>query len=104
MSLEEGDWIDGEVASQPRTTSNCLIVWQVLIGETLGAPTWADFKPHEACRMDGGLLAQEEGCELTCGDNTWKIVFKEMVQINAQSGTKRPIRRIVIVKPVPNKA
>ena len=104
MSLEEGDWIDGEVASQPRTTSNCIIVWQVLIGETLGAPTWADFKPHEACRMDGALLAQEEGCELTCNGKTWKIVFKEMVQINAESGTKRPIRRIVIVKPVPNKA
>ena len=33
-----------------------------------------------------------------------KISFKEMVQINDESGTKRPIRRTVIVKPVPNKA
>ena len=104
MSLVEGEWVDGEVASQPRTSTGCLVVWQVLVGDTLGAPTWADFKPHESFRMDGALMAKEEGCELKCGDNTWNIVFKEMVQINAQSGTKRPIRRMVIVKPVPNKA
>ena len=104
MALEEGDWQDGELLSAPCTTSNCLSVWQVLIGDTLGAPTWADFKPHESCRMDGALLAKDETCTLTCNGNTWTISFKEMVQINDESGTKRPIRRTVIVKPVPNKA
>ena len=103
MALEEGDWIDGEVASQPRTASNCLVVWQVLIGETLGAPTWADFKPHESFRMDGALLAKDEKCKLECNGKTWTIGFKEMVQINDESGTKRPIRRTVIVKPWPHK-
>ena len=101
MSLVEGEWVDGEVASQPRTSTGCLVVWQVLVGDTLGAPTWADFKPHESFRMEGALMAKEEGCELTCGENKWKIDFKEMVQINGQSGTRRPIRRTVIVKPVP---
>jgi len=104
MSLVEGEWVDGEVASTPCTSSGCPVVWQVLIGETLGAPTWADFKPHESFRMDGALLAKDEKCKLECNGNTWTISFKEMVQINDESGTKRPIRRTVIVKPVPNKA
>ena len=100
MALEEGDWIDGEVASQPRTTSGCLVVWQVLIGETLGAPTWADFKPHESLRMDAALMAGEEKTHLRCNDNTWTIDLLDMVQINDKSLTKQAIRRTVIVKQV----
>ena len=100
MALQEGDWVDGEVASQPTTASNCVICWQVYVGETLRAPTWADFKPHEANRMDGALLAKEKGTELSDGETTWQIDFKDMVQINGTTGTRRPIRRTVIVKPV----
>ena len=104
MALVEGEWIDGEVASTPCTTSGCPVVWQMLIGDTLGAATWADFKPHESCRMDAALMAKDDTCELKCNDKTWTISFKEMVQINDGTGTKRPIKRTVIVKPVPHKA
>ena len=100
MALEEGDWVDGELASQPMTASKCAIVWQVFVGVTLGAQTWADFKPHEASRMDGALLGKEKGTELSDGETTWQIDFKDMVQINGTTGTRRPIRRTVIVKPV----
>jgi len=100
MSLDEGEWVDGELASQPMTTSKCVICWQVLVGTTLGAPTWADFKMHEASRMDAALLSKEKGTELTDGENKWLIDFKDMVQINSTTGTRRPIRRTVIVKPV----
>jgi hypothetical protein len=39
-------------------------------------------------------------------DDLFPAIAADLVpgQINAKSGTKRPIRRIVIVKPVPNKA
>ncbi len=47
MPFEEGDWIDGEIAASPHTTSGHPIVWQVYIGYIHDSMQWADCKPHE---------------------------------------------------------
>ena len=100
VALEEGDWVDGEVASVPHTASGHPVVWQVHIGTTNGAMTWADFKPHEALRMDAALGAGEKKVTLKCNDNSWTIDLSLMVQINDGTTTSRAIRRTVIVKQV----
>jgi hypothetical protein len=97
-SLEDADWVDGEIAAEPYTTSGHQIVWQVHIGTSHDAMQWADFKPHEALRMEAALANKEVSVNLKLHDDSWSIDLKLMLQTNDQTNTKRPIRRIVIVK------
>lgn len=98
MASEEGEWVDGEVVSAPTTTSGHQVIWQVNLGVTNGAMTWADFKNHECLRMDAGVNAQDKTVQLTLHDDTWTIDLENMLQINDQTGKQRPIRRVVIVR------
>ena len=98
MASEEGEWVDGEVASAPHSTSGHQIIWQVGVGTTNGAMTWADFKAHECLRMDAGVGAGDKTVTLKLHDDTWTIDLENMLQINDGTGTKRPIRRVVVVK------
>ena len=74
------------------------VIWQVGVGLTNGAMTWADFKCHECLRMDGGLAAGDKKVSLKLHDDTWTIDLETMLQINDSTGTERPIRRVVVVK------
>ena len=98
MASEEGEWVDGEVVSAPTTTSGHQVIWQVNLGVTNGAMTWADFKNHECLRMDAGLGAGDKTVTLKLHDDTWTIDLENMLQINDGTGTKRPIRRVVVVR------
>ena len=97
-SFEEAEWIDGEIAAEPRTTTGHQIVWQVYIGQIHDAMQWADFKPHESLRMEAALANKEVSVSLKLGDDTWSIDLGLMQQTNNQTEKKRPIRRIVVVK------
>ena len=97
-SLEDADWIDGEIAAAPYTTSGHQIVWQVYIGHIHDTMQWADFKPHESLRMEAALAAKEDSVTLKLHDDTWSIDLPLMQQTNDQTEKKRPIRRIVIAK------
>ena len=98
MPFEEGDWIDGEIASSPHTTSGHQIVWQACIGKFHDSMQWADFKPHESLRMEAALANKETAVTLRLNDDTWSIDLLLMLQTNDDTQTKRAIRRIVIVK------
>ncbi len=98
FALEEGDWVDGEVASLPHTASGHPVVWQAHIGNSQGTMTWADFKPHECLRMDAALASRESTVTLKCHDSSWTIDLVLMIQTNDETLTRRSIRRIVIVK------
>ncbi len=98
MALVEGDWVDGETASSPTTSTGCKIVWQVLIDKRNGTENWADYKAHENLRLDAALQGDMLPVTLQEHGNTWTVDLKEMVQVNNETGTKRPIRRTVIVK------
>ena len=95
---DEGDWVDGETASSPMTSTGCKIVWQVWIENRNGTGNWADYKPHENLRLDAALQGDKLPVTLQEHADSWTIDLKEMVQINTETGTKRPIRRTVIVK------
>ena len=97
-SLDDADWIDGEIAAAPYTTSGHQIVWQVYIGHVHDAMNWVDFKPHESLRMEAALANKEDSVSLKLYDDTWSIDLASMQQTNDQTQKKRPIRRIVIVK------
>ena len=97
--LEGGEWADGEVASSPVTSSGCLVVWQVYTDTIHDTKNWADFKPHECLRMDAALNSDDTTVMLQLNGHSWTIDLKEMVQVNNETGTRRPIRRTVIVKP-----
>ncbi len=98
MALLEGEWVDGEIASSPVTSSRCPVVWQVYTGTIHGTENWADFKPHECLRMDAALNSDDTTVMLQLNGYSWTIDLKEMVQINNETLKKRPIRRTVIVK------
>ena len=98
MGFDGAEWVDGEVASSPHTTSGHTVVWQAHIGTTNGAMTWADFKPHESLRMDAALGSRESTVTLKCHDSSWTIDLVLMIQTNDETLTRRSIRQIVIVK------
>ena len=98
MALMEDDWVDGEVASSPQTTSGHPVVWQAYIGTIHDTVSWADFKPHECLRMDAALISKEPTVTLQCNGSSWTIDLLRMVQINDETMTRRAIRRTVIVK------
>lgn len=94
----EGDWVDGALASQPVTSSGCKIQWQVFDSTKFGCEVWLDIKPSDNVKTEMMFVAttqepfrlHEDGC-------FWTIDFVEMIQRNDEHGTKRALRRIVIV-------
>ncbi len=97
-SFEDAEWIDGEIAAAPMTTSGHQIVWQVYIGPINETMHWADFKPHESLRMEAALASKETSVSLKLGDDTWSYDLALMLQTNDKTGNKRPVRRIAILK------
>ena len=97
MSLLEGEWVDGEVASSPVTSSGLPIVWQVYTDTIHGTKNWADFHPHECLRMESALVEKKDTVVLKVNDYYWTVDLTTMVQTNDVT-KKRPIRRTVIIK------
>ena len=48
--------------------------------------------------MDAALISKEPTVTLQLNGGSWTIDLLDMVQINNETMTKRPIRRTVIVK------
>ena len=97
-SLDDKDWLDGDVEAAPVTSSGLPIVWQVYTDTIHGTKNWAGFKPHECLRMEAALIEKQATVTLQVKAYTWTIDLTEMVQVNNETGTKRPIRRTVIIK------
>ena len=94
----DADWVDGGVEAVICTKGGHQIVWQCWIGKIHDTISWADFKPYESLRMEAALAANEGTVNLTQNEDAWCIDLVLMQQTNLQSGTIRPIRRVVILK------
>ena len=94
----DADWSDAAVEAVPATKSGHQIVWQCWIANINATVSWADFKPYESLRMETALAANEGTVNLTLHEDAWCIDLVLMQQTNLQSGTIRPIRRVVILK------
>ena len=96
--LDDKDWLDGDLEAAPVTAAGQPIVWQVYTETMHGTKNWADFKPHECLRMEAALVDDKTMIMLQVKTYSWTIDLTEMVQINNETQTRRPIRRTVIVK------
>ena len=94
----DAEWVDGGVEAVICTKGGHQIVWQCWIAHIHDTISWADFKPYESLRMEAALSANEKTVSLTQNENVWNIDLALMQQTNLQSGTIRPIRRVVILK------
>lgn len=97
MSGIEGEWINGEVASSPTTSTGCKVMWQTFIERKFDTDHWADYKPEENMRLDVSFLTGKRPVTLGEPPNSWTVDLNRMVQVNDKTNTTRPIRRIVIV-------
>ena len=97
MADMDTDWLDGVVAAPLVSTTGCVIMWQVSLGQRFETETWADYKlpanlrVHAAYRLDkrAGLLEQDGA--------TWTIDFNTATKVSDTTGTTKQIRRIVVV-------
>ena len=97
-SLDDKDWLDGDVEAAPVTSSGLPIVWQVYTDTIHGTKNWADFHPHECLRMESALVEKKDTVVLKVNDYYWTVDLTTMVQTNDVTKKKRPIRRTVIIK------
>jgi len=97
-SVVDAGWVDGGVEAVVCTKGGHEIVWQCWLSHTHDTSSWADFLPYEVLRLEGALSDNEVTAKLTLNDDAWSIDLVKMQQTNLQTGTTRPIRRVVILK------
>ena len=88
------------MASTSLTTSTrCKIVWQVCLGERLGAWTWADYSDMENENIESVYRYTSDRPPLTLEHDgaTWTVDLINMIQVNDETGTSRKIRRIAVL-------
>ena len=88
------------MASTSLTTSTrCKILWQVCLGERLGAWTWADYSESENANIESVYRYTQDRPPLILehDDATWTVDLINMIQVNDETGTSRKIRRIVVL-------
>ena len=97
MADMDTDWLDCSVAASLMSTTGCVIMWQVNLGQRFEAETWADYKLPDNLRIDAAYMTDIHRVELDQDGATWTIDFDMMTQVNDTTGTTNNIRRIVVV-------
>ena len=88
------------MASTSLTTSTrCKILWQVCLGERLGAWTWADYSDSENENIESvyRYTADRPPLILEHDDATGTIDLINMIQVNDETDTSRKIRRVAVL-------
>ena len=91
------DWLDCSDTAALMTSTGCVIMWQVNLGQRFETETWADYKLPDNMRIDAAYLADKRPVALERDGATWTIDFSTMTQVNDATGTTKKIRRIVVV-------
>ena len=97
MADMDTDWLDGAVAASLMSTTSCVIVWQVSLGQRFETEMWADYKLPDNLRIDAAYMTDKSAVLLAQDGATWTIKFNTMTQVNDTTGTTKKIRRIVVV-------
>ena len=82
MADMDTDWLDCSVAALLTSTTGCVIMWQVNLGQRFEIETWAAYKLPDNLRIDAAYMADKRPVVL---------------QHDGATGTTRKIRRIVVV-------
>jgi len=91
------DWLDCSDTASLMTSTGCVIMWQVNLGQRFETETWADYKLPDNLRIDAAYMTDKRPVVLEHDGATWTIDFSTMTQVNDTTGTTRKIRRIVVV-------
>jgi hypothetical protein len=97
MADMDTDWLDCSATASLMTTTGCVIMWQVNLGQRFETETWADYKLPDNLRIDAAYMTDKRPVVLEQDGATWTIDFDMMTQVNDTTGTTRTIRRIVVV-------
>ena len=91
------DWLDCSGTASLMTSTGCVIVWQVNLGQRFETETWADYKLPDHLRIDAAYMTDKHPVVLDHGGATWTIDFSTMTEVNDATGATKKIRRIVVV-------
>ena len=91
------DWLDCSDTASLMTSTGCVIVWQVYLGQRFETETWANYKMPDNLRIDAAYLTDKRPVVLEHDGATWTIDCGTMTQVNDTTGTTKTLRRIVVV-------
>ena len=91
------DWLDCSDTASLMTSTGCVIMWQVNLGQRYETETWADYKLPDNLRVDAAYMTDKRPVVLEHDGATWTIDFRTMTQVKDTTGTTKKIRRIVVV-------
>ena len=91
------DWLDCSGIASLMTSTCCVIMWQVNLGQRFETETWADYRLPDNLRIDAAYMTDKRPVVLEHVGATLTIYFSTMTQVNDTTGTTRKIRRIVVV-------
>ena len=96
MASLDAEWDEvGEFI--PETAVGCKILWQCRISDHEARALWADYEPNANQRIEFAHFSQLPTVTLGEPPGTWTIDMEKMVQTNDKNGTKRSVRRTVVV-------
>ena len=96
MASIDAEWNEvGQFIAE--TKSGCKILWQCHILDQNDRGIWADYEPDENQRLEVAHISEMPTVTLGELPGTWTIDMEQMVQMNDKNGTRRPVRRTVVV-------
>ena len=98
MASPEGEWKNGTLAARPTTSSGGVVQWQTFIERKMNSDRWADYPEDENLKLDASFQTDKRPVTLGVPPESWTVDLNRMMQVNDQTGTERPIRRLVIVQ------
>ena len=96
MASIDAEW--NEVGpTSAETESGCKILWQCHIMDQNDTGIWADNEPDEHHRIEVAHISNTRTVTLGELPETWTIDIEQMAQTNDKNGTRRSVRRTVVV-------
>ena len=92
----DAEWEEAEQIIA-ETAAGCRILWQCRISEHDARAMWADYEQNANQRIESALLSKMQTVTLGEPFGNWTIDLENMVQTNDKNGTKRSVRRTVVV-------
>ena len=75
------------------------VQWQcrIEVGTRLKGATWADYLPDDNYRIETAFLCNLAGTDVWANSGDPRTInFQTFMQVNAETRTERPIRRLIV--------
>ena len=68
------DWLDCSDTASLMTSTGCVIMWQVNLGQRFETETWADYKLPDNLRIDAAYMTDRRPVVLEQDGATWTLI------------------------------